>query len=141
MPSLYTHYYYSQAQHDRVDNLWRIHENRQKQGLGGTYSSSGYHENMHQDRNFQINNGLQVRLDRLVTGEISRPFLNTHFTRFHEYVEDYCDFQDDYDDHNLFTTDNFERMKPLTAKKEHVVGTTSVIPMNDNDEQLHFYDL
>lgn len=27
--------------HERIDSLWAIHENRQKQGLGGTYKSNG----------------------------------------------------------------------------------------------------
>jgi hypothetical protein len=82
-----------------------------------------------------------MRMDRLVTGQTSRPFLNTHFTRFHEVAEDYNDFHDDYDDHNLFTTDNFERLKPFTADKKNVVGTTPVVPLDDNDELLHFYDI
>jgi len=79
-----------------------VHESRQKQGLGGTYHSTGYHDNMQQDRNFTIDNGIHLRLDALVTGQTTRPFLNTHFTRFHESAEDYSDFHGDIDDHDLF---------------------------------------
>lgn len=140
-PTLLARYSYSQAMHDRVDNLWRIHQNRAKQGLGGTYSPTGYHENMHQDSNFQINNGMHLRYDTLMHGIRSRPYLNNPFTRFHETVEDYADFHDDIDDHSLYETDNWERLKPFTAKPKDVVGTTTQIPMDDNDELLHFYDI
>lgn len=51
-PTMIARFSYTQAMNDRVDNLWRIHENRQEQGLPGTYHSTGYHENMQQDRNF-----------------------------------------------------------------------------------------
>jgi hypothetical protein len=30
----------------RIDNMWATHKNRMDKGLGGTYSASGYHENM-----------------------------------------------------------------------------------------------
>lgn len=36
-PSLICRYSYNQSVSDRVDNLWRIHKNREKQGLGGTF--------------------------------------------------------------------------------------------------------
>jgi len=32
-------------------------------------------------------------------------------------------------------------MKPFSAKKSDVVGTTTVIPMDDNDATLKFYDV
>jgi hypothetical protein len=32
-------------------------------------------------------------------------------------------------------------MKPFQAKKENVVGMSTVIPMDDNDETLKFYDI
>ena len=35
-PSLFSRYCYQQAINDRVDVLWRIHENREKKGLKGT---------------------------------------------------------------------------------------------------------
>jgi hypothetical protein len=32
-------------------------------------------------------------------------------------------------------------MKPYQAKSKDVVGTTTVIPMDDNDGLFHFYDI
>jgi hypothetical protein len=80
-------------------------------------------------------------LDTITHGIFSRPFLDSPFTRFHESIEDYPDFHDDFDDHSLYETDTFERMKPFAAKKKDVVGTTTVIPMDDNDATLKFYDI
>ena len=40
-PSLYFRYQYKQTEDERVDNLWRIHENREKRDLGPTRSSMG----------------------------------------------------------------------------------------------------
>jgi hypothetical protein len=35
-PTLLARYSYNQAVHERVDNMWRIHKNRESQGLGST---------------------------------------------------------------------------------------------------------
>lgn len=61
--------------------------------------------------------------------------------RFHESIEDYPHNHGEWDDHSLYTTDNFERMKPHMAKSEDVVGTTPVVPIDDNDFNLKFYDI
>jgi hypothetical protein len=121
--------------------MWRIHKNRESQGLGPTANKTGISKHHKQDSNFQINNGLHVRLDTITHGIVSRPFLDSPFTRFHESIEDYPDFHDDFDDHSLYETDTYERMKPFSAKKKDVVGTTTVIPMDDNDATLKFYDI
>lgn len=109
--------------------------------MGGTYSKTGLHEGMTQDKNYKVNNGLQFRFESMTSGARFRPYLNTHFTRFNETIEDYCDFQDDMDDIDLYTVDNFERVKIQQGKKENFVGTTPAIPYDDNDENLHFYDI
>jgi hypothetical protein len=70
-----------------------------------------------------------------------KPYFNNQFVRMHESIEDYSYSQDDIDDHSLYETDNYERMKPFTAKKNDVVGLSTVIPLDDNDEMLHFYDI
>ena len=45
------------------------------------------------------------------------------------------------DDITLYQVDNFERLKPFTPKKKDVVGISNAIPMNDNDEELNFFDI
>jgi lipopolysaccharide biosynthesis glycosyltransferase len=66
--------------------------------------------------------------------------LDNPFTRFHQSIEDYPHEHGNMDDHKLFSTDNFERMKPLMPKKGSTVGTTTMIPTVDTDEKLIFYD-
>lgn len=66
--------------------------------------------------------------------------LNNPFTRFHQSIEDYPQEMDNMDDMKLYTTDNFERLKPLMPKEGSTVGTTTVIPTVDTDEKLIFYD-
>ena len=66
--------------------------------------------------------------------------LDNPFVRFHEQIEKYPDFQDNMDDVKLYEYDNFERMKPFTPLEKNVVGTTTVIPQQDTDEKLIWYD-
>lgn len=56
-------------------------------------------------------------------------------------IDKYPHHQDDVDDHPLAETDTFERMKPFQAKKKDVVGSTTVVPLDDNDGVLHYYDI
>ena len=37
--------------------------------------------------------------------------------------------------------DNYERLKPFDAKEGTTIGETSVIPPEDNDQKLYFYDI
>jgi len=41
----------------------------------------------------------------------------------------------------MHTTDNFERTKKYLAKGKDVMGTTPVVPREDNDEKYSFYDI
>ena len=79
-------------------------------------------------------------MDAIITGRVDKPVHNNVFTRFHQSIEDYPYEMDNMDDYKLYTTDNFERLKPLMPKKGTTVGTTSVIPVADTDEKLIFYD-
>ena len=135
-------YSYQQAINERVDNLWRIHENREKKGLSGTNTPTGVlddadHTN---DRGFTIQNGLHMSMDSIVTGVHEKPQLNNPFTRFHKSLEDYPQEHENMDDVKLYQTDNFERLKPLMPKAGSTVGTTTLIPTMDTDEKLVFYD-
>ena len=47
-PTLLSKFCYQQSINERVDILWRIHQNREKQGLGGTKNSRNlYDEDEH----------------------------------------------------------------------------------------------
>lgn len=123
--------------------MWKVHENRVAKGLGGTVQASGYYDQSQhkQDRNFQLNGGITIRRDQLTEGILPKSFLNNQFHRWHEMIDKNPHHQDDIDDHQLCETDNFERMKPFQAKKKDVVGDTTVVPMDDNDGVLHYYDI
>ena len=45
------------------------------------------------------------------------------------------------DDITLYQVDNFERLKPFKPKAKDVVGISNTVPMNDNDEELKFFDI
>lgn len=79
-------------------------------------------------------------MDSIITGLKDTPMLNNPFTRFHQSIEDYPQEMDNMDDKNMYTTDNFERLKPLMPKEGSTVGTTTVIPTVDTDEKLIYYD-
>ena len=108
-PTLFTRYCYNQSIDDRIDNLWRIHKNREEKGLGGTAEKCGIYLNHGGDQGFDILNGLHVRFDSLVHGITSRPYLDNPFVRFHENIEQYPSMQHDIDDTIMYETDNFER--------------------------------
>ena len=90
-PSLISRYAYQSSIDERVDNLWRIHQNREKKGLGGTVSKHGYYnEDDHTgDRGFMINNGVHLSMDSIISGSQFEATLNNPFTRYHKTIEDY----------------------------------------------------
>ena len=59
----------------------------------------------------------------------------------HKSIDDYPSMLSTIDDEPLHQTDTFERCKPFIPRPEHVVGTTTSWPMDDDDEKLHFYDI
>lgn len=84
-------YCYNQSISERIDILWRIHENRVKQGLGGSKNAKGlYNEDDHvQDRAFRINNGLHFSFESLLNGTVMKPMIDNPFIRYHKSIEDY----------------------------------------------------
>ena len=92
IPSLVIRYSYNQSTHDRIDNLWRIHEYREKMGLGGTYNSAGYtsiEDGHYQDAFFEFNQGATIRMEQLTHGRKIMPQINAPFTRFNENILHY----------------------------------------------------
>jgi len=53
----------------------------------------------------------------------------------------YSSVLEDMDDITLYQVDNFERLKPFKPKAKDVVGISNAVPMNDNDEELKFFDI
>lgn len=142
-PSVISYYSYQSDMAARIDNLWRIHQNRKQKGMGGSFTSTGiYDTDDHtQDRAWKIHNGFHTDVMSLLNGQISKPMLDNPFTRFHDTIVEYPDHLSTVDDYNMFQTDNFERFKATMPKDESVVGNTTLIPMQDTDEKLQFYDV
>ena len=67
---------------------------------------------------------------------ISNPFI-----RHHESIAEYPSHLSDIDDYPLTYTDEFERMKKFKADSKNVVGSTPIIPKQDNDEAWEYYDI
>ena len=140
-PTAVSKIYYDCHIHERIDNLWRIHMKRVDQGLDGTYKEHGIYNDKMQDYNHGINNGIHLRLDSITHGIIETPYLDNPFQRFHESIEQYPDFIDDIDDVSFTEYDNWERLKPFDPKEGTTVGDSLVIPTEDNDQKLYFYDV
>lgn len=54
---------------------------------------------------------MNIRKDQMTHGYKPKNFLDNPFLRWHSSIEDNPHHQDDIDDHSLYETDNFERMK------------------------------
>ena len=98
------------------------------------------HESMRQD-NYQPIMDFHWSVSDLINGSPAKQYLGNIFTRWHESFENYPSHLSDQDDVSLYETDDFERLKPFKAAKKDVVGTTSILPKEDNDEKWEFYDI
>jgi hypothetical protein len=87
-PTLIARLSYNDNVNDRIDNLWRIHRNREDQGMGGTYTSTHIDNGSqhYQDKNYQFNAGFHVRMEQLVNGARVRPVLENPFSRFNDNI-------------------------------------------------------
>ena len=109
--------------------------------MDGTFKENGIYNDRLQDTNFWIRCGINVRMDTLLGGMIERNYLNNPHQRFNEQIEDYNQSLEDFDDISFGTYDNFERMKPFQPKEGTTVGEGHVVPVQDTDTKLNFYDV
>lgn len=94
--------------------MWTVHKNRVDRGKGGTYRTSGLHENMTQDRNYFINDMI-VTTFALWTGTSENFHYDIPHMRWHKSFEDYPSHLVDIDDYEMHEIDMFERFKPLNT--------------------------
>lgn len=131
---------YNDQINSRIENMWRTHKNRVDRGLGATYSGTGYHESMKQDFNFVLpNSGLSIA--SMIDGRMDEAHFDNPFLRWHKSFEQYSSFLSDIDDVPMVITDEFERLKKYKPDPKHVNGPSPLIPRQDNDEALEFYDI
>lgn len=132
-PTYLSRYAYNDQIDERVNNMWNVHRNRVDNGLGATYSNSGFHQHKPKEWNFN-KDGHFVNVKNLITGVMPHTMFDNEYIRWHEHYEKYSNFFCDIDDVEMHETDELERYKPHKPLKKHTVGTTSVIPRQDNDE-------
>ena len=120
--------------------MWRTHKNRVDQDLGGTYSSTGFHEGMSQDTHLILPNNF-VNLEEVISGNVMDTHFDNPFLRWHKSFEDYPSFLNEMDDYALTKTDEYERLKRYKPDKKHTVGITPIVPREDSDEKFEFYDI
>lgn len=138
-PTLLMRYRYSEAIDKRIANMWNVHKNRVDQGLGPTWSSSGYHESMDQDHACFLPNN-HWNLTGLTDGVLTNNWLDNPLLRWHTSLEKYPSHFSDMDDNAMHTTDEYERFKKYKAHKKDVEGSTAQMFAADDDEKFSFYD-
>lgn len=120
--------------------MWRVHKNRTDRGLGPTWSPSGHHESMKQDKNMILSNA-SWSLEQIIDGVMTEQRFDNPFLRWHKSFSDYPAFLSDMDDHTMQETDTFERLKKFQPDPKKIVGSSTIIPKEDNDEKFEFYDV
>lgn len=93
-----------------------------------------------QDADLLLNNNVCLSFERLLTGGQMDMHLDNPFARFNQNIQDYPHFHDDIDDLRFTDYTNWERLRPFTPKEGTTVGDTKIIPDEDNDQKLVFYD-
>ena len=132
---------YTATEWIKVSRAFKIYQSNDIIGLGGTYQKTNVYPDGRVESNLQIQNGAQMRLDTIVHGIVEKQYLDNPFQRFHQSIQDYPDFQDDIDDVSLHQYDTWERLKPFEPKPGSTAGDSFVIPTEDNDQKLYFYDV
>jgi len=117
-----------------------VHRNRVDRGLGPTWSETGHHASLKQDHNVVIPN-VTMTSSMLFEGALPEFSIDNAFMRHHKSIEEYPSHLSDIDDYALTYTDEFERFKKFKPDKKNVVGSTPIIPMQDNDEAFNYYDI
>lgn len=103
--------------------MWRTHKNRVDKGLGGTYNSSGFHDNMSQDKNVIIPANF-VTMEQVITGADVNHYFENPLFRWHKSFEEYPSHLSDIDDHAMHKTDQFEKFKKYKPLDKHIVGSS-----------------
>ena len=97
--------------------MWRVHKNRTDRGLGGTWSPSGHHESMKQDKNMILSNA-SWSLEQIIDGVMTEQRFDNPFLRWHKSFGNYKAFLSDMDDHTMQETYTFERLKKFPARSQ-----------------------
>ena len=103
-PTLICRYAYGQSLDDRVDNLWRIHQNREKRGMGGSFQKSGFYADDEHigDSGMPFLQQITISMHHLISGVKTKDYLNSPFTRFDQNIQDYPEELFNADDRDVY---------------------------------------
>lgn len=76
-----------------------------------------------------------------ITGASMDTFFNNPHLRWHKTYEEYGSHLSDIDDYDFNRFDEFERFKKFKPLEKNVVGDSPIIPREDTDEKLEWFDI
>lgn len=119
---------------EEVAKYWRIHKNREAQGLDGSYNPAGTYSNMIHDNQLLSKFPRQMTHAEILFGEKPSFYLNNPGLRMNKDIEEYPDFHEDYDRYRAMPQlEAIERHKPFLAKKGSVKMEWFIQPLEDTD--------
>lgn len=77
----------------------------------------------------------------MITGAKMDNYYDLPHLRWHKSFEEYPSHLSDIDDIAFDRVDQYERLKKYNPNPKHVVGTTPLVPREDNDEKLEWFDI
>lgn len=84
---------------------------------------------------------MNISMFEVLSGSNMSTYLCSPWLRWHHQFENYPDFLSDIDDHAFMITDDFERFKKYRPLKKHIVGTSPIIPREDSDQTIEWFDI
>lgn len=117
--------------------MWRIHENREEQGLEGTYRPDGLYTDKTNNTGFVQPFTMDVSGKEIFNGTKMEGVLNSPFNRFSHEIAENPEFHEDLDRNTLdYQLDTLERLKPF--KHENTIGEWYHQPLEDRDDKFRW---
>lgn len=136
-PTLLATYAYNQDIDDKVSSLWKIHENRQLKGLGGTYQPSGLYPEKNLGNAMTDQYGTQISFDEIMNGTKHDIVFNNALVNWSHDIQDHPMFFEDNDRETVpFHLSNFERNKASQPAEGSVIGEWYNDPPQDKDDKF-----
>ena len=125
---------------DEIQNLWRIHQNREAEGLPGTYQPTGVYSDKMDRVGYESSFISNFSTKSYFTGDKNELTLINPFTRSKKEMHDYAYFFEDLDRGMEFEFDQPERTKIYKAPREAYVDEWFEFPATDDDSEFEMND-
>lgn len=117
----------------RLDTMWKIHENREEKGLGGSWKpSEKYHDKFHMAGE-QEKYGQITTLHYLFVGSQIETKFNDPFSRWTPDHSEYGFFHEDYEKPITNVVEGFERFDKSVEYK-NIDGEWALEPLQDKED-------